>query len=53
MYFLYAPFSLLAVYGLHGVTAVSRWGPVRAGVYGLAGLALGVVVFEMIRLHPY
>lgn len=53
VYFLYAPFSLLAVYGLHGVTAVSRWGSVRAGVYGLAGLGLGVVVFEMIRLHPY
>ena len=53
VYFLYAPFSLLAVYGLRGVSAGCRRRPLRAGVYGLALLGLGMVVVEMIRVHPY
>ena len=53
MYFLHAPFCLLAIYGLHGVTAGCRRRWVRAGLYGLAGGGLGVVVVEMIQLHPY
>ena len=53
LYFLYAPFSLLAVYGLRGVTAGCRRRRLRVGGYGLAGFGLGLVVFEMIRIHPY
>ena len=51
MYFLHAPFSLLAVYGLRGVTA--GWRRVRAGMYGVAWVGMGVIVYEMIQLHPY
>ena len=52
-YFLYAPFCLLAAGGLGGLAnRFSRWRPGRAGVYGLAGLGVGLVLFQMIQLHP-
>ena len=52
-YFLYAPFCLLAAGGLGGLAnRFSHWRPGRAGVYGLAGLGLGLVLFQMIQLHP-
>ncbi len=58
MYFLYAPFCLLAAYGLHWLissrlVSLSRkkyWG---VGVYALAGIGLVVVVIEMVQIHPY
>ena len=53
MYFLYAPFCLLAIYGLRGLAAGCQRRPLRVGVYGLTGLGVGLVVFEMIQLHPY
>ena len=53
LYFLHAPFCVLAIYGLRGVTAGCQWGPLRAGVYGLTGLGVGLVILEMIWLHPY
>ena len=49
-YFLYAPFCLLAAGGLGGLAnGFSRW---RPGVYGLVGLGVGLVLFQMIQLHP-
>ena len=52
-YFLYAPFCLLAVMGLHWLAGnFSRWRPGRVGMYGLAGLGVGLVLFQMTQLHP-
>jgi len=52
-YFLYAPFCLLAAGGLGGLAnRFSRWRPGRAGVYGLTGLGVGLVLFQVIQLHP-
>ena len=52
-FFLYAPFCLLAVAGLGGLAAAlarhRRW---RRGVYGLAGLGLGLTLFQMVQIHP-
>ena len=74
LYFLYAPFCLLAVYGLHwlgsawsarrGRAATDRClylpsrcfadNPTagRAGVYGLAGAGLILIVLQMTQIHP-
>ena len=52
-YFLYAPFCLLAAGGLGELTRrFSRWRPGRAGVYGLAGLGVGLTAWQLIQLHP-
>ena len=52
-YFIYAPFCLLAAMGLHWLAnRFSRWRPGRAGVYGLAGLGLGLALLQMTQLHP-
>ena len=52
-YFLYAPFGLLAVGGLHWLTAAlprrRRW---QIGGYGLAGLGVGLIALQVIQLHP-
>ena len=52
-YFLYAPFGLLAVGGLHWLTAAlarrRRW---QIGGYGLAGIGLGLIALQLIQLHP-
>ena len=52
-YFLYAPFGLLAVGGLHWLAAAlarrRRW---QIGGYGLAGLGLGLIALQVIQLHP-
>ena len=53
-YFLYAPFCLLAAGGLGGLARrFSRWQPGRAGVYGLAGLGVGLIAWQLIQLHPW
>ena len=52
-YFLYAPFCVLAGFGLHWLVAVSGRTAVRAGVYALVGAGILLVVFQMIRIHPY
>ena len=52
-YFIYAPFCLLAAMGLHWLAnRFSRWRPGRAGVYGLVGLGVGLVLLQMTQLHP-
>ena len=51
-YFLYAPFGLLAAGGLHwlGAARPARLG--RAGVYGLAGAGLALILLQMTQIHP-
>ena len=52
-YFIYAPFCLLAAGGLGwSVDRFSRWRPGRAGVYGLAGLGVGLIAWQLTQLHP-
>ena len=52
-YFLYAPFCLLAAGGLHWLVAAAfRQGWRRIGMYGLAGLGLGLALLPMVQLHP-
>ena len=53
LYFLYAPLLLLAITGLHRLTAFpcGRWP--RAGAYALAGAALAVAVVSLARIHPH
>ena len=51
LYFIYAPFVLLAAGGLYwAVGALPCW--LRAGVYGLFGLGLGLTLLQMAQLHP-
>ena len=52
-FLIYAPFCLLAAAGLGGLTAaLSRQPGWAAGVYGLAGLGLGLTLFQMVQIHP-
>ncbi len=53
MYFLYAPFCLLAIYGLHWLVSFSMKKYWRAGIYTLTGVGLGIVVMEMAQIHPH
>ena len=53
LYFVYAPFCLLAAGGLHWlITALARQRRMMAGVYGLAGLGLGLILLQMAQIHP-
>ena len=55
-YFVYVPFGLLAAGGLGWLAAglsrrrFGRIGPI--GVYGLAGLGLGLIALQLAQLHP-
>ena len=52
-YFIYAPFCLLAAGGLGWLAGkFSRWRPGQARVYGLAGLGVGLIAWQLIQLHP-
>ena len=53
LYFLYAPLLLLAVTGLHWLTAATRERWMRTGAYVLTGAAIGVTAVSMVRLHPH
>ena len=54
LFFIYAPFCLLAAYG--GGWLAAAWArPGRrpaAGMYGLAGVGLGLVLLQMAQIHP-
>ena len=52
VYFLWAPFSLLAAYGLGELGAALRRARLRAAVYGAAGAGLAATVISMALLHP-
>ena len=52
-YFVYGPFGLLAALGGGWlVAALARQRRRLIGVYGLAGLGLGLVLIQMAQLHP-
>ena len=53
LFFIYAPFCLLAAYGGGGLAAaLYRQGRLSAGMYGLAGLGLGLALLQMAQIHP-
>ena len=52
VYFLWAPFSLLAVYGLGRLGSSLMRARLRAAVYGAAGAGLAATVISMALLHP-
>ena len=53
LYFVYAPFALLAALGGGGLAAAlarrRRW---PAGMYGLAAAGLGLILLQMTQIHP-
>ncbi len=53
LFFLYAPLSLLAVFGLHALLRAWRGRWPRAGAYALAGAAIAVTLVSMVRIHPH
>jgi len=53
MYFIYAPICVLAAFGLRGAAALFPKRAHRIGVYATVVAALGVVVIQMVSLHPY
>ncbi len=58
MYFIYAPFCLLAAYGLHWLisfqlVSLSRKTYWQVGVYAATGAGLIMVVIEMVQIHPH
>ena len=52
-YFLYAPFCVLAAFGLHCLASISGRTVVRAGVYTLVGAGILLIALQMVRIHPY
>ena len=52
MYFLWAPFSLLAAFGLRFLTSGQRRLPLRALAYGGAGAGFAGIVISMGLIHP-
>ena len=51
-YFLWAPFALLAAFGLRGLSgALGRW-RLRTAVYGAAGAGLAGTVISIALIHP-
>ena len=53
LYFIYAPFCLLAVLGLRWLAAaLGRQQRLRWGGYGLAGLGLALIALQMAQLYP-
>ena len=52
LYFLWAPFSLLALFGLRWLASALRRARLRAAVYGAAGAGLAATLVSMALLHP-
>ncbi len=52
LFFVYAPFSLLAVLGIKWLSAAFKSRPWRAGLYGLAGLSAALLALQLTQLHP-
>ncbi len=53
MYFLHAPFSLLAAFGLQWLASSFRRERLRAAVYGATGIGAGAIVLSMALIHPH
>ena len=52
VYFLWAPFSLLAVWGLHRLARTLSARRLRAALYGAAGAGLAATLASMALIHP-
>ena len=52
LYFLWAPFALLAVWGLREVAGMLSSRRLRAAVYGAAGAGLTTTLISMALIHP-
>ena len=52
LYFLWAPFSLLAVWGLRGLAATLSAQRLRAAAYGATGAGLAATLVSMALIHP-
>ena len=52
MHFLWAPFSLLAAWALHGFAGTLSTRLLRAAVYGAAGAGLATTLASMALIHP-
>ena len=52
MHFLWAPFSLLAAFGLQGLASALRGTRLRAAVYAAAGGGLAAAAVSMALIHP-
>ena len=52
LYFLWAPFSLLAAFGLHWLSDVFARRRARTLVYGTVGVGVAATLVSMIALHP-
>ena len=53
LYFLHAPFTILAAFGLHGLVSAFAMDRVRRATYVLAGIGVTVTIVSMVRLYPY
>ena len=53
LFFLYAPFCLLAVLGGRWLVTALPGRGWQAGVYGLAGIGIVLTVLQMAQLHPH
>ena len=52
LYFVYAPFAVLAIFGLHWLMSTSVR-VARPAAAGLAAIGLAATVVEMVRIHPH
>ena len=52
LYFLWAPFSLLAVWGMREAAATLSLRQLRTAVYGAAGVGLAAALASMALIHP-
>lgn len=53
MFFLYAPFSMLAVYGLRALLSAFAQARLRAGAYAAAGAGVAAAIASMALIHPF
>ncbi len=52
MFFIWAPFCVLASFGLRALSAIPQ-PRLRAGAFGLAALGIAAAALQMVILHPY
>ena len=52
LYFLWAPFSLLAAFGLRFLASAARRPRLRAAVYGATGVGFAATLISMALIHP-
>ena len=55
MYFLYAPFCLLALFGVQWIASalLARGARSRLGMYGVVGAGVAAVALSMMPIHPH